>query len=61
MILYHGSKDIVNIRKYGRRNLIKIFILVFIARNIRNRQNVGLHDMEKTVISISMSMNPMIN
>ena len=49
MILYHGSNGEWNILRFGKRNITKIFILDFIAHDIRNKQNDGLRDMEKGV------------
>ena len=41
MILYHGSREIVEYPEIRKHNIIKIFILDSIVQNFRIRQNVG--------------------
>ena len=42
MILYHGSKEVVEYPEIRKPDLTKIFILVFIVQILKSRQNDGL-------------------
>ena len=59
--LYHGSNAIVEYPEIEKRNITKIFILDFIAHDIRNKQNDGLRDMEKRDMLINTNMSQMKN
>ena len=50
-----------NILRFGKRNITKIFILDFIAHDVRNKQNDGLRDMGKRGMLINTNMSQMKN
>ena len=62
MILYHGSNAIVEYPEIRKAKYNKVFLFwIFIAHDIRNKQNDGLRDMEKRDMLINTNMSQMKN
>lgn len=61
MILYHGSKEIVEYPEIRRARFNKDFILDFIAQTLKSRQNGGQQDMGKKDILINTNIQKILN